>query len=179
MSGTFYMMEAVNLFAGDHDPSKSKHLTIAELKLPDLTGIYSDHHAGGSLVATEFEVGVSKLEPTFKLNGFDPDLLAEFGLGARVRNTFTAYGVIRDQRTGRAIESKAIIEARLGKVASDAFQRGQLQGHEYAMNSVVHYELWFDGRPLIEWDFFTATWRVNGADENVDVNRILRIPSTS
>lgn len=179
MSATIYVMEAVNLFCGDHDPTQSKHLTLAELKLPDLSEIFADHHPGGGLVATEIAVGVNKLEPTFKLNGFDPDLLAEFGLGARIRNTFTGYGVIRDQRTGRAIESKAIIEARLGKAAPDAFQRGELQGHEYAMNSVVHYELWFDGAPLIEWDFFTNLWRVKGTDQNADVNRILRVPNVN
>lgn len=178
MSGTFYMMEAVNLFCGDHDPTKSKHLTIAELKLPDLQEMYADHHAGGALVGTEFAVGVEKLEPTFKLNGFDPDLMTEFGLGTRFRNTFTAYGVIRDQRTGRAIESKAILEARLGRVAPDAYQRGELQGHEYAMNSVVHYELWFDGQEKIAWDFFTSTWRIDGQDQNAVENRILRISST-
>jgi P2 family phage contractile tail tube protein len=179
MSGTFYLMEAANLFVGDHDPTKSKHLTLAELKLPDLAGIYADHHAGGALVAVEFEVGVNKLEPTFKLNGFDPDLLSDFGLGQTVRRTFTAYGVVRDQRSGRAIESKAILEARLGKVAPDAFQRGELQGHEYAMNSVVHYELWFDGSRRLLWDFFTNQWEVGGVDQNADVNRILRVPGVN
>lgn len=177
MSGTFYVMEAVNLFCGEHDPSKSKHLTLAELKLPDLAAIYADHHPGGGLVGIEVEVGVSKLEPTFKLNGIDPDLLSEFGLGsARHRNIFTAYGGVRDQRTGQAIECKAIIQARLGRIAPDAFQRGELQGHEYAMNSVVHYELWFGGKPKIEWDFFTSLWRVDGVDQNADMNQILRIP---
>lgn len=173
----FYVMEAVNLFCGDHDPSNSKHLLLAELKLPDLSEIYADHHAGGARVAIEVEVGVNKLEPTFKLNGFDPTLLAEFGLGSRYRNIFTAYGVIRDQKTGRAIESKAIIEGRLGKVAPDAHSRGNLQGHEYAINGVIHYEVWFDGRPLLKHDWFTNQWEVNGVDENADVNRILRIPN--
>ena len=174
---TVYLMTAANLFCGDHDPTKSKHLTLAELKLPDMQAIYADHHPGGSLVATEFEVGVQKLEPTFKLNGFDPDLLSQFGLSGKIRNTFTAYGVITDQRTGREIEAKAIIEARLGKVAPDAFQRGEMQGHEYAMNSVVHYELWFDGEPKIEWDFFTNLWKIDGVDQNATVNSILRIPT--
>ncbi len=177
MSGTVYMMEAVNLFAGDHNPESSKHLTITELKLPDLQEMFADHHPGGGLVATEFAVGVEKLEPTFNLAGFDPELLTEFGLNTRYRNRFTAYGVIRDQRTGKALEAKAIIEARLGRVAPDAFQRGEMQSHEYAMNSVVHYELWFDGSPKIEWDFFTSLWRVDGVDQNADVNRILRINS--
>lgn len=175
MSGTFFLMEAASLYCGDHDPTRSKHLTLAELKLPDLQEQYADHHAGGALVGVEFSVGVQKLEPTFKLNGHDPDLLAEFGLSSRFRNTFTAYGVIRDQRSGRAIEAKAIIEARLGRVAPDAFQRGEMQGHEYAMNSVVHYELWFDGTPRIEWDFFTSLWRINGQDQLARENRILRI----
>lgn len=172
---TFYLMEAVNLFVGDADPTKGKHLTLAELKLPDLTEIYVDHHPGGGRVAAEFEVGVNKLEPTFKLNGWDPDLLGEFGLGSKIRNMFTAYGVIRDKKAGRAIEAKAIIEARLGSIAPDAFTRGELQGHEYAMNEVMHYELYFDGAIKFKWDFFTNEWIVNGNDENADVNRILRI----
>lgn len=173
---TFYLVEAVNLFCGDHDPTKSKHLTLAELKLPDLAAIYVDHHPGGGLVGIEVEVGVSKLEPTFKLNGFDPDLLASFGLGtSRYKQTFTAYGVVRDQRTGREIESKAIIEGRLGRVAPDTFQRGELQGHEYAINSITHYELHFDGKEKIAWDFFTSLWRVDGIDQLSETNRILRV----
>lgn len=175
---TVYLMTAANLFVGDHDPTKSKHLTLSELKLPDLQEIFADHHGGGSLAAVEFAVGMEKLEPTFNLAGFDPDLLTEFGLSTRYRNVFTAYGVITDQRSGREIEAKAIIEARLGRVAPDAFQKGEMQGHEYAMNSVVRYELWFDGREKIAWDYFTNLWRVDGVDQNANVNRILRVPGS-
>lgn len=175
MSGTFYLMEAVNLFCGTHDPTQSKHLTLAEFKLPDLQMIYADHHPGGSLAQIELEVGMQKLEPTFKLNGFDPDLLSQFGLGTRFRSIFTGYGVVRDQRSGEALEAKAVIEARLGRIAPDTFQRGELQGHEYAMNSCVRYELWFNGAEKIAWDFFASTWRVDGQDQNSTENRILRI----
>ena len=44
--------------------------------------MYQDHHAGGSRVQIEVAVGIQKLEPTFKLNGWDPDLLTQFGLGS-------------------------------------------------------------------------------------------------
>lgn len=173
---TFYVTEAMNLFCGMHDPTKSKHLTLAEMKLPDLAAIYADHHAGGALVGIEVNVGVSKLEPTFKLNGFDPDLITQFMASSTARKeTFTAYGAIRDQRSGRAIECKTIIEGQLGRIAPDAFQRGELQGHEYAINSVTHYELHFDGKEKIGWDFFTSLWRIDGVDQNADVNSILRI----
>jgi uncharacterized protein len=140
-----------------------------------LNRVYQDHHAGGSRVQIEVAVGISKLEPTFKLNGWDPDLLTQFGLGSSRQKVFTAYGVIRDKRTGVANEAKAIIEGRLGKIEPDAFQRGELQGHEYAINEVMHYELWFNEKEKLFWDFFSTEWRLDGVSQNDDERRILRI----
>lgn len=176
---TIYVMEACNLFCGDHDPEKSKHLTLQELKLPTLQEIYADHHAGGALVQIEVAVGIQKLEPTFKLGGWDPDLLGKFGLGSPAKNVFTAYGKIIDKRKGLAIEAKAVMEGRLGKIEPDAFQRGEFQGHEYAINEVTHYQLWFNESEKLYWDFYTNAWRVDGVDQNADTNRILRIPGNA
>ncbi len=172
---SFYMMEAANLFCGDHDPSDSKHLTLEEFQLPNMQEIYQEHHAGGSMFQVEFAVGVEKLGPTFKLKGFDPAVLGQFGLGAGKRNMYTAYGVIRDKRTGIAYPSVAVIEGRLGKANADAFKRGELQGHEYAINEVMHYELSFNGGEVFYFDFFASEWRVGGVDQNADANRILQI----
>ncbi len=112
-----YIMEAANLFVGDHDPKNSKFLTLDELKLPDLQETLVDHTPGGGKVGVEFAVGVQKLEPTFKLKGWDAPLLRDFGLGTTKRKVFTAYGVVRDKKTGDALEAKAIMEGRLSKVA--------------------------------------------------------------
>ena len=174
-SSTIYLQTAANLFCGDHDPTKSKHLTLEEMALPSLEELFEEHKPGGAVMQVEFGVGYKKLEPTFKLKGDDPDLAIQFGLGSKIRNTFTSYGVIMDRRTGRSLESKAIIEARLGKVARGAFSRGTLVGHEYALNEVMHYELYFDGKEQLYWDFFTNVWRINGQDENAAENSILRI----
>ena len=174
-TNTVYVMEAANLFVGDHDPSTSKHLTLAELGLPSLQAVYADHMPGGGRVGVEFEVGIQKLEPTFKLNGFDPQLMTSFGLGSRIKRPFTAYGVVVDKRSGRQIEAKAVIEGRLGKIEPSKFQRGELMAHDYAINEVTHYEVWFDGGQLMLWDFFTNEWVIDGVDENADFNRILRI----
>lgn len=176
MSGNLFVLEAVNLFCGDADPTASKHLTIQELQLPPLNEILVDHHAGGAKVAIEIGgLGVQKLLPTFKLGGWDPDLLTQFGLGANAQKTFTAYGVVRDKRTGRAIEAKAIMEGRLGKIEPGTFQRGEFQSHDYAINGLTHYELWFDGAEKIFWDFFTSDWRTDGVSQNADERNILRI----
>ena len=175
---TIYIMEAANLFCGDHDPTASKHLTLTELQLPALQEMYQDHHAGGSRVQIEVAVGIQKLEPTFKLAGWDPDLLTRFGLGSSRASVFTAYGVVRDKRTGVAYEAKAIMEGRLGKVEADTFQRGEMMGHGYAINEVMHYELWFADQEKLYWDFYSTDWRLDGVSQNDDERRILRIPSS-
>ena len=135
---TIFVMESANLFAGDHDPTASKHLTLAELKLPTLQEMYQDHHAGGSRVQIEVAVGIQKLEPTFKLNGWDPDLLSQFGLGSSRQKVFTAYGVIRDKRTGVAIEAKRFGKAYEGiafggvnvPILQGALERAQILDHD-------------------------------------------------
>lgn len=174
-NGTMYIMTAANLFCGDHDPTKSKHLTLDSLKLPSLEEEYAEHKPGGALVGVEFGLGIKKFEPTFKLAGFDPDLLTQFGLSSRIRNVFTAYGVITDRRSGREIEARAVMEGRLGKVAPDEFKRGDLMGHDYAVNEMMHYAFYFDGKEKIFWDFFENAWRVDGVDQNRGSNAILRV----
>jgi P2 family phage contractile tail tube protein len=177
MANTIYIMETVNLFCGDDDPENSKHLTLDELKLPDLSAMYVDHTPGGAPVGIEIEVGINKLEPTFKLKGFDFQLLRQFGLGSRQKHRYTAYGAIRDKRSGRLLECIAVLEARLGKVESEALKRGEAAGHDYSLNEVTHYELSMDGSEEFYWDFWTNTLRVGGESQNGESNRILRIPN--
>lgn len=175
MASNIYIMEAANLFCGNHDPENSKFLTLEELKLPDLQETLVDHTPGGGKIGVEFAVGAEKLEPTFKLKGWDMQLLRQFGAGRPGRQPFTAYGVIRDKRSGRAIEAKAIMEGRLSKIAPDAFQRGEAMSHDYSINEVLHYELFFDGKEEMYFDFFTNTVRLGGVDNDPDFNNILRI----
>ena len=170
------VMEAANLFCGDHDPTASKHLTLSEIQLPVLTEMYVDHHAGGSSVQTEIAVGVEKMVASFKLLGWDYDLLGQFGLSGKTAKRYTAYGVIRSKRTGAATQAKAIIEGRLGKIEGEAFKRGEAQSHDYGINGIVHYELHIGGVEKLYWDFFTTEWRVDGVRQNADEARMLNLP---
>lgn len=174
---TMFIMEGANLFCGDHDPTASKHLTLTEMQLPSLEEITQEHHPGGSRVQIELSVGIQKLESGFKLAGWDPELLTQFGLGATARKKFTAYGSIRDKRSGELLEVKAILEGRLGKASPEAFQRGELQGFEYSITEIMHYELYFNLQEKYFWDFFTTDWRVDGMSQNADERNILRVPN--
>jgi P2 family phage contractile tail tube protein len=178
MPNSVYVMEAANLFCGDADPSRSNHLTITDLKLPTLEENYVDHVPGGAPVAMEIDTHINRLEATFNLAGWSPEVMVMIGNSERANQVFTAYGVIRDRRTGIAMEGKAILGGRLGRVNPQSWRRGDLQHHEYSIRSIVHYELYLDGGEIYSWDFFLNQRRIGGVDLNFDINRILRIPIT-
>lgn len=174
---SLFIQEAANLYCGDDDPSRSKHLTLDEHALPVLEETFAEHMPGGSRIAVEVSMGVIRpLSSSFKLRGWDPHLMTLFGLGSRQRLPFTSYGLVRDKKTNRAIESKAIMQGRLAKIEGEARKRGEFMGHDYEIKEIWHYELWFDGLEKYYFDFETQEFRVNGVSENADERRILRIP---
>jgi phage tail tube protein FII len=173
-----FVMESANLFCGDHDPTSSNHLLLQELKLPALEENYSDHAAGGAPIAIEVDTHINRLEATFNLAGWNPFVMTLIGESRRERQVFTAYGLIRDRRLGDAIEAKAVIQGRLGRVNPTPFSHGNLMAHEFSIRGIVHYELYMDSEEIYWWDFFTSTRRVGAIDLNFDYNRILRIPAS-
>lgn len=173
----FYIMEAVNLFCGSDDLGSSKHLTITSLKLPTMEEKTADHHPGGSLFAVNVSgLGFNALGATFHLAGFDPSMLKLFGLGNQLRRRYTAYGVVRDKLSGKAIQAKSMMDGRLQRIEQDAFSRGNLTGHDYAISEIMHYELYFDGAERHYFDFATVEWRVDGVSQN-DERRLLGLVS--
>jgi uncharacterized protein len=115
---TILMLEAVSLFIGNADPEKSKHLKITSLTLPTLEYDIVDHKPGGGAMEVGFSMSaIKKLEPTFKLAGFDEEAMRLFGVGSGAIDTFTAYGVIRDKREAKPLQGKAIFRGSIGRIA--------------------------------------------------------------
>lgn len=170
MASSLYFQEAANLFVGDHDPTASLHLVLESVKVPDLQEVTQEWTPGGAIGGVDVAMGVlQKLEAGFKLKGEQPEILTQFGLGSKRRQNFTVYGSIRDKVTGEAIQSVAILEARMTKVAGDEFKRGELKGYDYALTEIFHYELKMGGQEIYYYDFLTTEWRVNGETQNQDV----------
>jgi P2 family phage contractile tail tube protein len=169
------IMESANLFVGDHDPNASLHLALSEIKLPTLEVETQEHSPGGASFKIDVPVGYAKMEAGFKLTGWDPSVMAQFGYGSQDVRPFTAYGVLRSKLTGAAIQSKAVIQGILGKTEPDAFKRGELQGFDHAIKGIVRYQLWQGGDELFFWDFFTNQLRIGGMDQNAQANAMLGI----
>jgi hypothetical protein len=177
MASTLWIQESCNLFVGDDGPDNSKHLSLESIKLPTLEEISQEHHAGGAIGQIKVGgLGLKPLECTFKLKGWDPQTLSQFGLGKKNQLPFTVYGLIRNKNGNAALECKAIIRARLAKVEPDEFKRGDLYGHNYMLDEILHYELYFDKQEKYYWDFFGSDYRIDGVPQNDDERAILRIP---
>jgi phage tail tube protein FII len=156
MANTILLLESASLFVGDHDPEKSKHLKLTSLTLPVLEYDIVDHKPGGGAMEIGFSMGaVKKLEPSFKLTGFDEDAYKMFGIGSGQVGAFTVYGVIKDKREAKSVQGKAIFRGSIGRMAPDAFTRGAEFGHDHRLDEVSHYELWIAGAEWYYIDFWT------------------------
>lgn len=181
-----YTMESVNLICGDAgdgpNPGVSVHLVIRELKLPALEENMVEHTAGGAWVQIEIPMFVNKLESTFNLAGFQPDVMRLFGTNSRVLQSYTAYGLIRDRATGQALQARAHMSGRLSRVNPTNFRKNDLQDIEYRIGSIVHYELAMAETagtelvPIYKWDFFTSDFYVGDRNINEEMINILAIP---
>jgi phage tail tube protein FII len=155
MANTILLLEAASLFIGDHDPEKSKHLKLTSLTLPTLEYDIVDHKPGGGAMEIGFSMGaLKKLEPSFKMTGFDEDAYQMFGIGSGQVGTFTVYGVIKDKREAKTVSGKAIFRGSIGRMAPDAFTRGAEFGHDHRLDEVSHYELHINQQ---EW-YFVDFW---------------------
>ncbi|MFC2252503.1 phage major tail tube protein [Labrys portucalensis] len=170
------IQEAANIFLGDDSPDNSKHRSLASVKLPALEELTQNHHGGGAIGAIEIGgLGLKELDCTFKLNGWDPQAMSMFGLGAG-RQNFTVRGLLRNKDlTNRPITIRAIINARLVSITSDEFKRGDLLGHDYALKEIFRYQVFYDGAEKYFYDFLTSEWRVDGVDQNAEERAALGI----
>lgn len=168
-------MEAANLFCGaaPSDVNASNHLLLTELKLPGLDEQYVDHRPGGSPIAIEIDTIIARLESTFVLMGWAPQVAELVGSWQQNQNQFYAYGVVRDRMTGEATQSMAIMKGRLGRADPQNWRRGDVMHWNYAIRSITHYELYLAGEQIYYWDFFNNIRVVGGVDMNADINALL------
>ena len=170
----------MTLFVGDDGNDNSKHLNIESVKLPTLEEASQEHNAGGAIGAiTIGSLGLKALEVSFKVKGFDPQIMSQFGLGGSNSLPYTCYGAIRDKKGGGLIELKVVMRGRLGKMDSDELKRGDLVGHDHMIHEITHYEMWWNQREKYYYDWLASDWRVDGVSQNADVRQILRIPGAS
>lgn len=197
-----YTMESVNLICSDRildgaqaQPGVSTHLTIRELKLPNIEENFVDHVAGGAIAGIEIYSHINKLESTFTLAGWQPRVLEQLSRQDPQSMRYTAYGLIREHRSGAPCRAQAIIWGRLGQANPSAFRKGDMMEWAFAIKGITHYELYMqevgevdtNGNPISSlvahqiyyWDFFENNLMVGGINLKRQENIFLGIPNVA
>lgn len=144
---TLYEMDAAALFCDDLDPNEANFLNLEEVKIPALQEKTQEHTGGGSSMTMRMGMGIFEpVELTFKLRGFNPEVMNKIMTPGRRRRKFTVTGNVRDIEGDRQFPVKVVVEGRMTKVDMGSFQRDSGISTDYQIDEVVHYELWLDGK---------------------------------
>ncbi|MCZ8098839.1 MAG: phage major tail tube protein [Burkholderiales bacterium] len=173
---TILEMDAANLFCDDLDPTQSQFLTLEEVKIPSLMEKTREHTGGGAIMTMRMGMGIFEpIELTFKLRGYNPEVMNKIMNPTRSRRKFTITGNVRDLEAGRQFPVKIVIEGRMTKVDMGSFQRDGGISTDYQIDEVCHYELYLDGAEKYYLDVWTGPLgaRVDGSAVYQDMARNL------
>lgn len=136
---------------------------VSEFNPPKLAPIVREYKAGGMGAEVAIPMGaVEKLDASFTLTGYDPDLFAQFAVvpGRLVQLRFTGAMVDYDG-TCRPIE--ITLRAVLA-FEPDAWK--PTEASDLKVSAMVHYyKLDIDGRTLVELDPVNMVAVINGQDQ--------------
>lgn len=179
--GTIFTMESANLYAGAQpaDTTNSLHLTLTELKLPGFDLQFADHRPGGSMVSIEIDTVFARLESTFILLGWDPQVAGLIAQWSAQGQLFTALGNIRDRNGGGSMQAIAKMWGKLARSDPQNWRKGEPQHWNYSIRGITHYELTMGPEQIYYFDFYTNTFLVRGQSVMSDTNQHLLIPNAA
>jgi phage tail tube protein FII len=178
MAETILTLDQANMFCGRQpsDVNNGLYLELTEVKLPALNEQYVDHRAGGVPIAIEIDTIFSKLESTFQLIGWNPNVATLVASFMAEQNVFWIYGLLRDRLTAEAMRVTAKMRGRLGLADPQNWNRSGTQHWNYAIKGIISYDLVVGNSPIYSWDFFANRFVVGQWDRNASINELLNIP---
>lgn len=134
-----------------------------EVQLPSLNIMEEEFRAGGMDSAIGLDMGMEKLETSFKIAGFAASVLKQFGLAEGTDTQLTARGSLESLDGAK---TPVVVQMR-GKIKSaepDAWQGGQKSGWSFTV-SLRYYKFIQNGETIHEIDVLNMKRIVNGVDQ--------------
>lgn len=144
---------------------------IGDITLPVPTVKTEDVRNAGMGMPIAVNLGYEALEFSFNMPGFDPQVLALFGLAPGVETPFMITGATVDED---GTHHSAVLTIRGALTAGDpgSWQTGEMAENGYTVK-VRYYKLEVDGVEIYEIDPFIQ--RVLGVDQRAGVRQSLLI----
>lgn len=130
---------------------------------PALALATEEFRAGGMDAAVDLDMGMEKLEASFTLTGYDPEVLILFGIEAGADGVqLTARGATEDP-DGRVHAEAHYMRGTITRLAQSAWTTGESAKIEITV-ALRYYRHEHDGRVLHEIDVPNMVRIVNGTD---------------
>ncbi|RUM42594.1 MAG: hypothetical protein DSY80_06910 [Desulfocapsa sp.] len=144
-----------------------------ELKLPAVKFKTEDFQGGGMFSPEPVVLGIEKLEASFKMSSFDPNIISKLKIGAEGLLPFTFRGAVSGAN-GAFFSLRARMLARLGSWEPDAWKASEKVESEYSL-LVSSYTLTHGQREIIHINNKDMEYRVDGQDQLAGMRQAIGI----
>lgn len=135
---------------------------IDTLTLPTLTVKMEEFRGGGMDAPVELDMGMEKLEGSFVLAEYNPDIVSLFGL-ASANTQLTARGALR--RDGEdAVPAIVNMTGSVKELDPGDWKAGDMTTGTFNY-TLRYFKLTVGGRELVEIDKVNMVRRINGVDQ--------------
>lgn len=141
--------------------SESKLGQIGDITPPVPQVKVEEMRNAGMVKPREINMGYEKLEFSFKMPGFDPQVLKLFGLRPGTENPFMITGALVDE-DGTDHSAVMTIRGFIKQADAGSWKAGDQAENDY-MVSVNYYKLEVDGNEIYEMDDFDV--RIGGVSQ--------------
>lgn len=136
---------------------------VDELQLPKLAIKTEDFQGGGMDAPMEIDVGVEKLNATISLTGYDPDVIASWGLAEGNDLQLQARGAL--ESADGSVEAVVVtMHGKINGLEMDPWKPAATSKLKFTINC-RYYAYRQDGRTLIEIDIKNFKRVINGVDQ--------------
>lgn len=163
-----YILRNCNIFVD----RVSKVGQASEIELPVPKEKLEELRNAGMVMPIEIQLGYEKLEMSFKMTAFDPQVLKLFGLAPGAVKEFMATGALVDE-DGTTHSAVAYIRGRLTESKADNWKPGDKKSENDYKVAVRYYKLEIDGEPIMEMDPFNVS--IGGVSQTDAIRRALLI----
>jgi uncharacterized protein len=140
---------------------------VDELQLPGLKVKNEEYRAGGMDAPVALDMGMEKMECTFKLSKFDQSALALWGAGPGNTTQMTIRGAL-ESLDGSVIPLVVNIEGTVDDMTPESITAGGKSGLS-VMVSVRHYKLTINNVVIHDIDVINMTRIINGVDRMASI----------
>ncbi|QDC00375.1 phage major tail tube protein [Mesorhizobium sp. 8] len=147
----------------------SKIGQASEITLPVPTEKVEEMRNAGMVMPIDIPMGYEKMESSFKLSGFDPQVIQLFGLSVGVEREFMVTGALAHE-DGTIINATAYIRGRLIKNDHGSWKPGEAGENDFQI-TLRYYRLEIDGRTVIEASPFDVS--IGGVSQTSSIRSAL------